>query len=57
MNWLRTIGLTLGVLTMLAPIAHVLELPNKLSLDANVMLPFGVRRLPYEIKELALPLD
>ena len=38
MGWLRWINLTFGALTALAPMAHVLELPNKLSLHANVWL-------------------
>jgi hypothetical protein len=36
--WLYRIGLALAVLTLLAPTAHVLELPNKLSLDADLWL-------------------
>jgi hypothetical protein len=36
--WLRPINLALGVLTVFAPMAHVLELPNKLSLDGTLWL-------------------
>ena len=38
MTWLRPISLVLGLLTVLVPMAHVLELPNKLSLDGNLWL-------------------
>ena len=38
MTWLRWVNLALAVLTVLAPTAHVLELPNKLSLDENLWL-------------------
>ncbi|HEX4259687.1 MAG TPA: hypothetical protein VHY76_01170 [Acetobacteraceae bacterium] len=38
MAWLRLANLALGVLAMLAPIAHVLELPNKIALDATLWL-------------------
>ena len=38
MTWLRWVNLALAVLTGLAPTAHLLELPNKLSLDANLWL-------------------
>lgn len=38
MTWLRPINLALAVLTALAPTAHVLELPNKLSLDGTLWL-------------------
>ena len=38
MTWLRPISLALAILTILAPLAHILELPNKLSLDSNVWL-------------------
>jgi len=36
--WLRRVNVVLAVLTVLAPMAHVLELPNKLSLDASLWL-------------------
>ena len=45
MTWLRPINLALGVLTVLAPMAHVLELPNKFSLDGNLWL--GVQQHLY----------
>jgi hypothetical protein len=35
---LRRVNLALAVLAMLAPIAHVLELPNKLALDGPLWL-------------------
>ena len=38
MTWLRWVNLALAILTVLAPTAHVLELPNKLSLDENLWL-------------------
>jgi hypothetical protein len=38
LRWLRPVNLTFGVLAVLAPMAHVLELPNKFSLDANLWL-------------------
>jgi hypothetical protein len=38
LTWLRPINLALGFLTTLAPMAHVLELPNKFSLDGNLWL-------------------
>jgi len=38
MTWLRLANLVLSVLAMLAPMAHVLELPNKLSLDGCLWL-------------------
>jgi hypothetical protein len=38
LSWLRWLNLALAVLTVLAPTAHVLELPNKLALDANLWL-------------------
>lgn len=38
MTWLRRVNLALGVLAMLAPIAHVLELPNKFALDGRLWL-------------------
>ena len=30
-SWLRIINLALAILAVVAPVAHVLELPNKLS--------------------------
>jgi hypothetical protein len=38
MIWLRPINIGLAVLVVLAPMAHVLELPNKLTLDAELWL-------------------
>lgn len=38
MAWLRWFNLALAALSVLAPSAHVLELPNKLALDANLWL-------------------
>ena len=38
MIWIRRINLGLAVLVVLAPMAHVLELPNKLALDAQLWL-------------------
>ena len=38
MIWIRYINLGFAVLVVLAPIAHVLELPNKLALDAVLWL-------------------
>ena len=37
-SWLHVINLAVAILAVLAPLAHVLELPNKLSLDANLWL-------------------
>jgi hypothetical protein len=37
-TWIRGINLTFAVLAVLAPVAHVLELPNKLTLDAQLWL-------------------
>ena len=37
-SWLRMINLVVASLAVLAPVAHALELPNKLSLDANLWL-------------------
>jgi hypothetical protein len=38
MIWIRYINLGFAVLVVLAPMAHVLELPNKLALDAGLWL-------------------
>lgn len=38
MTWLRWANLAFAVLSVLAPMAHVLELANKLSLDADLWL-------------------
>ena len=38
LSWLRVINLAVAILAVLAPLAHVLELPNKLSLDADLWL-------------------
>jgi hypothetical protein len=35
MAWLRLINLAFAVWTLLTPMTHVLELPNKLALDAT----------------------
>ena len=37
-SWLRMINLVVASLAVLASVAHALELPNKLSLDANLWL-------------------
>src|ERR1700751_1126956 len=38
MIWIRRINIGFAVLVVLAPMAHVLELPNKLALDAELWL-------------------
>ncbi len=38
MIWIRGINLVFAVLAVFAPMAHVLELPNKLALDAELWL-------------------
>jgi len=48
LTWLRWVNLALAVLTMLAPTAHVLELPNKLSLEANLWL--AVQQHLYQVR-------
>jgi hypothetical protein len=37
-SWLRIMNLAVAILAVVAPVAHVLELPNKLSLDADLWL-------------------
>jgi hypothetical protein len=38
MRWLRRLALLIGFLACLAPVAHLLELPNKLQLDGPLWL-------------------
>jgi hypothetical protein len=57
MRWLQRINLAFAILAVVAPLAHVLELPNKLALDGPLWLAvqqhlyrgwgpfFGERRL------------
>jgi hypothetical protein len=44
-RWIRSVNLVFAVLAVLAPMAHVLELPNKLTLDPQLWL--GVQQHLY----------